>query len=73
MGKDLKIKHSVSSSSYKVWEKFFHKKVFHGGTNIFGKIFGGTFYMEAYDQIKQGLKLIVKRFQRSSQVSLSSH
>ena len=41
MGKNLKIKHSVSLSSYKVWGNFFHKKALHEGTNIFGQIFFG--------------------------------
>ena len=54
MGKDLKIKHSVSSSSYKVWGNFFHKKALHGGTNFFWQIFGGIFYMGTNDQIMQG-------------------
>ena len=73
MEKDLKIKHSASSLPYKVWGKFFHKKDFHGGTNFFGQMFWGMFYMGTNDQIKQGRKLMVKRIQMSSQVSFSSH
>ena len=52
---------------------FFPKKALHGGTNIFEQIFlgggGGMFYMGTNDQSMQGEKLVVKRFQRSSQVS----
>ena len=36
-------------------------------------IFGEMFYMGTNDQIMQGEKLMVKRFQRSSQVSFSFH
>ena len=43
MGKDLKIKHSVSSPHYKVWGNFVHKKALHGGANLFGQILGGCF------------------------------
>ena len=50
---------------------FFRKKALHGGTNVFGQIYGGIFYMETNDQIMQMGKLIVKRFQRPSQVSFS--
>ena len=73
MGKDLKIKHSTSSPPYKVWGNFFQKKALHEGTNFFGQIFWGMFYMGTNAQIIQGEKLMVKRFQRSSQVSFSSH
>ena len=73
MGKDLKIKHSTSSPPYKVWGNFFQKKALHEGTNFFGQIFWGMFYMGTNTQIIQGEKLMVKRFQRSSQVSFSSH
>ena len=69
MKTDMRIKHSVSSTSYKVWENFFCKKVLHGGTNVFGQIYGrvgGLFYMQTNDQIMQRGKLIVKRFQRPS-------
>ena len=73
MGKDLKKKHSVSLSPYKVWGNFFHKKALHEGTNIFGQIFlGGMFYMGTNNQIMQGTKLMVKRLKRLSQVSFSS-
>ena len=48
---------------------FFRKKALHGGTNFFGQIYGGTFYMGTNDQIMQGEKLMVKRFQRLGQVS----
>ena len=47
----------------------FHEKALHGGTNFLGQIYGGMFYMGTNDQIMQGGKLPVKRFQRSSQVS----
>ena len=30
------------------------KKAFHGGTNFFGKIYGGLFYTGSDDQIMQG-------------------
>ena len=63
MGKDMKIKHSVSSLPYKVWENFFRKKALHGVATIFGQIYGGLFYMGTNDQIMQGEKLMVKRFQ----------
>ena len=42
MGQDLKIKHSVSSTSTKYRE---HQIALHEGTNFFGKIFWGMFYM----------------------------
>ena len=54
MGKDLKIKHSVSSPPYKVWGNLFLKQALHGGTNFFGQIFWGMFYMGTNDQIMQG-------------------
>ena len=47
---------------------FFKKKLFMGEETFLGKFFLGMFYMENNDQIMQGRKLIVKRFQRSSQV-----
>ena len=71
MAKDLKIKHSVFSPPNKVWENFFHKKALHGGTNFFGQILWGMSYMGTNDHIMQGGELMVKRFQRSSQVSFS--
>ena len=64
MGKDLKIKHSVTSPP---------KKALHEGTNFFGQIFLGMFYMGTNNQIMQGGSLMVKRFRRLSQVSFSSH
>ena len=69
MGKDMKIKHSVYSPSYKVWGNFFLKKTLNEGTNVFEQIYGGMFYMGTNDQIIQWGTLMVKRFQRSSQVS----
>ena len=35
MGKDMKIKHSVSSSLYRVSGDFFRKNLLHGGKNLF--------------------------------------
>ena len=69
MGKDTKIKHSVSSPPYKVKGNFFCKKALHVETNVSGKNYGGMFYTGTNDQIMQAGKLMVKRFQRSSQVS----
>ena len=69
MGKDMKIKQSPLP--LQSMGNFFRKKALHGGTNVFGQIYGGIFYMETNDQIMQMGKLIVKRFQRSSQVSFS--
>ena len=37
------------------------------------QVFGEMFYKGTHDQIMQGGKLMAKAFQRSSQVSLSSH
>ena len=54
LGKDLKIKHSVSSPPYKTWRIFFWKKALHGGTNFLWQIHGGIFYMGIIDQIMQG-------------------
>ena len=51
MGQDLKIKHSVSSTSTKYRE---HQIALHEGTNFFGQIFWGMFYMGSNDQIIQG-------------------
>ena len=68
MGKDMKMRHSVSSPPAKYGETFFAKKVLHGKTNVLWHIFGAMFYMENNDQIMQGRKLMTKRFQRSSQV-----
>ena len=55
-----KTKDSVSSPLYKVWRKFFRKNALHGEK---------TFYMGTNVQIMQRGNLMVKRFQRSSQVS----
>ena len=67
-GKYMKIKHSVSCSPTKYGELFLWKS-FALGTNLFRQIYGGIFYMGTNDQIMQGRKLMVKRFQSSSQVS----
>ena len=50
-------------------ETFSAKKTLHWGTNVLGQIYGGMFYMGTNDQIMQGGDLMIKRFQRSSQVS----
>ena len=68
MGKDMKIKHSVSSRPAKYGECF-RKKALLGRIHFLGQIYGRMFYMGTNDQIMQGGKLMVKRFQRSSQVS----
>ena len=47
----------------------FVKKALHGETNLFRQIYGRMFYTGNYDQIMQGGRLMVKRFQSSSQVS----
>ena len=73
MGKDLKIKHSVSSPLFKIWENFFHRKALQEGANFFGQIFQGMLYKGTDDQIMQRGKLMVKKFIRLSQVSFSSH
>ena len=52
---------------------FLTKKPLHGGANLFGQFFWGMFYMGTNYQIMQGRKLMVKRFQRSIQVSFPSH
>ena len=69
MGKDMKIKHSVFSPLYKVWETVFSRKTLHGKRNVFRPIFWGMFYMGNNDQIMQvGVRtrwlLMGKRFQR---------
>ena len=73
MGKDMKIKHSVSSLSpppaYKIYGNSFCKNALHGGTNVLGQIYGGMFYMGTNNQIVQVGKLMVKRFKMSSEVS----
>ena len=72
MGKDLKIKHSVSSHPTKYGGTFFIKKLCIGEQTFLGKFFWDVF-MGTNDQIMQGGKLMLKRFQRLSQVSFSSH
>ena len=54
MGKDLKIKHSVSSLPTNYGETFFIKKLSMGLKNFFGQFFGEMFYMGTNDQIMQG-------------------
>ena len=60
MGKDMKIKHSVSSPTRKVWGNFFLKNLFMGKKCMVGR--GGVskymghilmFYIGTNDQIKQ--------------------
>ena len=55
-------------------ELFFLKKLCTGEQTFLSKFMGGgggggVFYMGSNDQSMQGEKLVVKRFQRSSQVS----
>ena len=55
MVKDMKIKHSVSSSPKKIWEEFFLlKKLFLVEQTFLGKFMRGLFYMGSNDQIMQG-------------------
>ena len=63
MGKDMKIMHSVSSRLYKVWGTFFVKN-FAWGSKVFWSNLWVMFYMGTNYQ--NMLKLMVKRFQRSS-------
>ena len=65
----MKIKHRVSSPSFKVWGNFLRKKASHGGKHFFRKIYGGMFYMVTNDHIMLGGKLMTEIFQRSCQVS----
>ena len=51
---------------------FFIKKLCMGEQPFLGNFLGGMFYIRTKDQIMQGGKLMVKRFQRSNQVSFSS-
>ena len=67
----MKIKHSVSSAPAEYGETFCRQKALHGRANFFGQIYGGMFYIGTNDQIMQGGKLMVQRFQRLSQVSFS--
>ena len=62
----------VSPLLYKAWANFFHKKALRRERNFLGQFFFGMFYIETNDQIMQGWKLMVKRFQRSIQVSFFS-
>ena len=68
MRKDIKIKYSVSSPLYKILGNFFRKKDLYGEQTFLENLWV-MFYMGTNDQIIQGVKLMVKRFQRSSQVS----
>ena len=66
----MKIKHSVSSPPTKYGRtSFFCKKASHGGKNFFWQIYGEMLHMGTNDQIKQGGKMMVIRFQRLIQVS----
>ena len=53
MGKDMKIKHSVSSPPAEYGETFCRQKALHGRANFFGQIYGGMFYIGTNDQIMQ--------------------
>ena len=57
----------------KIWGDVFHEKALHYGTNFSGQIFEGIIYIGTNDQIMQEGKLMVMRFQRSSQVIFSFH
>ena len=61
----MKIKHSVSSSLYKesIGKDFLQKRFAWGNKRFWANIWGTN------DEIMQVGKLMVKRFQRSSQVS----
>ena len=61
MGKDMKIKYTVSSRPTKYGQTFFVKKLCIGGTNFFGQIYRGMFYMGTNDQIVQGESLWLLR------------
>ena len=49
MGKDMKIKHSVSSPPK--YGDFYLKKGLHGGANLSGQIYRRLFYMGTNDKI----------------------
>ena len=51
-GKDMKIKHSVSSPPTKYSETFFSKNALHGWKNVLGKIYGGMFYTGTNDHAR---------------------
>ena len=59
----MKIKHSVSSPTTKYGRTSFFFSFF------FWQIYGGMLHMGTNDQIKQGGKMMVIRFQRPIQVS----
>ena len=58
MGKDMKIKHSISSTpqppSPTTYGGLFSQKALHEATNFLGQIYGGMFYIGTNDQIIQG-------------------
>ena len=60
-GKRYQDKAHCLLSSNKVWRNFFRKKALHGGTNFFGQIYRGMFYMGTNDQIVQGESLRLLR------------
>ena len=67
-GESMKIKHSVSSSLYKVWGNVFRKKALHGRTKVLDKFMGESFTWGLMIRPCKG-ELINKRLQRSRQVS----
>ena len=72
MEKDMKIKHSASSPPpIRYGGTFSEKELSMGQKTFFGKIYGGMFFIGTNDQIMQRGKLMVKRFQSSSQVSFA--
>ena len=58
MGKDMKIKHSISSAPQPppptTYGGLFSQKALHEATNFLGQIYGGMFYIGTNDQIIQG-------------------
>ena len=60
-------------SATKYWGTFFIKKFCMGEQTFLGKFFGGGVTCALMIRSYKGGKLMVKRFQRSSQVSFSSH
>ena len=72
MGKDLKIKHSVSSPPAKYWGTFFIKKLCMGEQTFLVNLFLGCFTWGLMIRSCKGRKLMVKKFERLSQVSFSS-
>ena len=69
LGKGMKIKNSISSPPTKHEETFFVKNLCMTEQTFWGQMYRGMFYMGTNDQILQGGELMVKRFQRSSQLS----